>query len=215
MTERVNPANATSQSFTLASFTLASFALATALAFALLALPAAHADEITLTETGSTLLYPLFNVWVSEYAKGHPGVHIATNGTGSAAGIEQAVAGTVQIGTSDAYMSDAQAKRDPEIINVPMAISAMTINFNLPGLNTTQLKLDGPVLAGIYAGRIRAWDDKSIAALNPDVKLPHHDIIPIPPRRRFRRHLRVHPISDVLHPVLGGQTRLWHLDCLA
>src|SRR5580692_583722 len=67
----------------------------------------------------------------------------------------------------------------PQIINVPMAISALTVNYNLPGLNGTHLKFDGPTLAGIYTGKIRSWDDKSIAALNPDVKLPHNDIIPV------------------------------------
>lgn len=166
----VNPASPTSRGL----------ALAAALVFGLLTLPAAaRADEITLSETGSTLLYPLFNVWVAEYAKGHPGVHITTGGTGSAAGIAQTISGSAQIGASDAYMSDAQARQNPQVINVPMAISALTVNYNLPGLNATHLKLDGPVLAGIYTGKIRAWDDKSIAALNPDVKLPHHDIIPI------------------------------------
>ena len=60
-----------------------------------------------------------------------------------------------------------------------MAISASTVNYNLPGLNSTNLKLDGPALVGIYTGKIRSWDDKPITALNPDVKLPHHDIIPI------------------------------------
>jgi phosphate transport system substrate-binding protein len=147
----------------------------------LFALPAstARADDVTLVETGSTLLYPLFNVWASEYAKMHPGVHITTNSTGSGAGIEQAISGAVQIGTSDAYMSDAQAKQNPKIINVPMAISALTVNYNLPDINAAKLKLDGPVLSGIYMGRIRSWDDKAIAALNPDLKLPHHDIIPV------------------------------------
>jgi len=60
-----------------------------------------------------------------------------------------------------------------------MAISAQTINYNLPGLNTSNLRLAGPVLAGIYTGKIREWDDKAIAALNPDLKLPHNAIIPI------------------------------------
>ena len=85
------------------------------LAFSLLALPAApaRADDVTLAETGSTLLYPLFNVWAAEYAKTHPGVQITTGGTGSGAGIEQAIAGAVQIGASDAYMSDAQARTEP------------------------------------------------------------------------------------------------------
>jgi phosphate transport system substrate-binding protein len=151
------------------------------LASALVALSLAPswADEITLTESGSSLLYPLFNVWASEYAKTHPGVHITTASTGSGAGIEQAIAGTIEIGTSDAYMSDAQIRQNPQIINVPMAISAVTVDYNIPDLNNTTLKLDGPVLAGIYSGKIRAWDDKAIASLNPDVKLPHHDIIPV------------------------------------
>jgi phosphate transport system substrate-binding protein len=155
--------------------------VAAVLALGLLMLPtgAARAGEISLVETGSSLLYPLFNVWVAEYAKSHPGVRITTGSTGSGAGIDQAVSGAVQIGASDAYMSDAQARKSPQIINVPMAISALTVNYNLPGLNDTHLKFDGPTLAGIYTGKIRSWDDKAIAALNPNVKLPHNDIIPV------------------------------------
>jgi phosphate transport system substrate-binding protein len=155
--------------------------LAAAIALSMLALSAslAHADDIALVETGSTLIYPLFNVWASEYNKTHPGVHITTGSTGSAAGIEQAISGAAHIGTSDAYMTDAQAKLNPQIINVPMAISALTVNYNLPGLNTTNLKLDGPVLVGIYTGKIRSWDDKAIVALNSGLPLPHHEIIPV------------------------------------
>jgi phosphate transport system substrate-binding protein len=139
----------------------------------------ARAEDVSLTETGSSLLYPVFNIWVSEYAKTHPDVHITTASTGSGAGIEQAVSGAVQIGTSDAYMSDEQAKHSPHIINVPMAIAAQTVNYNVPGVNSTPLKLDGPTLAGIYTGKVRQWDDKAIAGLNPGINLPHHDIIPV------------------------------------
>ena len=138
-----------------------------------------HAEDITLVETGSSLVYSLFNVWASEYMKTHPGVRIITDSTGSAEGIRRAISGAVQVGTSDAYMSDAEARQHPQIINVPMAISALTVNYNVPGLNATALKLDGPVLASIYAGKIRAWDDKAIASLNPDVSLPHHDTVPV------------------------------------
>lgn len=155
-------------------------ALAVTFALGLLALGAApaHAD-VDLVETGSTLLNPLFRVWASEYMKTHPDVHITTGATGSGEGIRQAISGAVNIGASDAYTSDAQARRFPHIINVPMAISAVTINYNLPGLNTAALKLSGPTLAGIYTGKIRQWDDKAITALNPDIPLPHHDIIPV------------------------------------
>ncbi len=76
-------------------------------------------------------------------------------------------------------MSDADVRHHPQILNIPMAISAQTVNYNLPSLNSTNLKLDGPTLAGIYAGSIRSWDDKAIAALNPGVALPRNDIIPI------------------------------------
>ena len=62
---------------------------------------------------------------------------------------------------------------------LPMAISAQTVNYNLPGLEAANLKLDGPTLAGIYSGKIRAWDDRAIVALNPTLKLPHDDIVPI------------------------------------
>jgi phosphate transport system substrate-binding protein len=153
--------------------------IALVIGLAALAARPACADEVTLAESGSTLIYPLFNVWASEYTKTHPGVKITTAGTGSGAGVAQAISGAAQIGTSDAYMSDADIKQNSQIINVALAISAQTVNYNLPGLNGSNLKLDGPTIAGIYTGKIRAWDDAAIAAMNPGVKLPHATIVPI------------------------------------
>jgi len=132
-----------------------------------------------LLETGSTLLYPLFNLWVPDYQKGHPDVQITTQGTGSGTGISQAISGIAQIGASDAYMSDPQMKEKPGVLNIPLAISSQMINYNLPGLNNQHLKLSGPVLADIYDGKVRSWDDPAIAKLNPGVKLPHNEIIPV------------------------------------
>ena len=147
----------------------------------LLAFPTgpARAEAVTLAETGSTLLYPLFKLWASEYVKTHRGVTISTASTGSGVGIEQAISGAAQIGASDSFMSDADVKQHPQILNVPMAISAQLVVYNLPGINTANLKLDGPTLVGIYTGRIRAWDDKAIGALNPGVTLPHNAIVPV------------------------------------
>lgn len=137
------------------------------------------ADAVRLLETGSTLLYPLFNLWVADYTKAHPDIEITTQGTGSGAGISEAISGIAQIGASDAYMSAAQVRKDPGILNIPLAISSQTINYNLPGLNDRHLRLTGPVLAGIYSGAIRYWDDGEITKLNPGVNLPHRQIIPI------------------------------------
>jgi phosphate transport system substrate-binding protein len=151
---------------------------AVALVLGVSAMPASAAD-IMVKETGSTLLYPLFALWVPAYAAAKPDVKISISATNSGEGIQSAIAGTVQIGASDAYMSDEEAERNRQIISVPLAIAAQTVNYNIPGLGQAALKLDGPAIAGIYAGRIRQWDDKAIAALNPGTTLPHHDIVPV------------------------------------
>lgn len=140
---------------------------------------AVRAGGAQLHETGSTLLYPLFRQWVADYAHVAPNVAISTAATGSGAGIAAAMAGTVQIGSSDAYMSDQQAEQNPQLVNIPLAISAQTVNYNIPGLNGAGLKLDGATLAGIYFGHITEWDAPAIAAMNPGVALPHQPIVPI------------------------------------
>lgn len=136
----------------------------------------AHAAT-PLVESGSSLLYPLFNIWVPVYSKNHPNVQITTTSTGSGAGIAESIKGLVQIGASDAYLSDAMAKDHPNMLSIPLAISAQMINYNLPGIS--HLHLSGPILAGIYTGKITKWNDPQIAAANPGVNLPDHTITPI------------------------------------
>ncbi|MBU6460754.1 MAG: phosphate ABC transporter substrate-binding protein PstS [Proteobacteria bacterium] len=137
------------------------------------------AAPLPILETGSTLLYPLFNLQVPVYTKKVPGVQITTQGTGSGTGIAEAISGVAQLGASDAYMSDAQIRMHPDILNIPVAVSIQMINYNLPGLNQDHLKLSGPVLAGIYNGSITNWDSPAIAKLNPGIKFPNHRIIPV------------------------------------
>jgi phosphate transport system substrate-binding protein len=158
--------------------------LALGLALSAPPLSPVRAAGVVLNETGSTLLYPLFQAWIGDYPHVAPGVTVAAAATGSGAGEQQAIAGQARIGASDAYMSDEQAEQNPEIRNIPLAISAQTVNYNVPGLNGAGLngaglKLDGPALAAIYAGRITQWDAAPIAALNPGDDLPHRSIVPI------------------------------------
>ncbi len=133
-----------------------------------------------LLETGSSLLYPLMNLWVASYQQAHPDVEITTQSTGSGTGISQSIAGVAQIGASDAYLAEAQMKQSP-MFNIPLAISAQQINYNIPGLNDKHLNLSAPVLAKIYSGTIGFWDDAAIKAINPSLasKLPHEAIVPI------------------------------------
>jgi len=134
--------------------------------------------QVSLLETGSTLLYPLFNIWVPDYTAKNTNIHITTQGTGSGTGISQATNGSAQIGASDAYMNDAFLQKTPGMLNIPMAISAQQINYNVPGLNDVHLKLNGPALAKIYS-QTTYWDDPAIATLNPGMKLPHKVIVPV------------------------------------
>jgi phosphate transport system substrate-binding protein len=154
-----------------------SLVLATALATGSMMASHAASAQTRLLETGSTLLYPLFNLWVPVYAQSNPGVQITTQGTGSGTGISEAISGIAQIGASDAYMSPAQMRMHDGMLNIPLAISSQMVNYNIPGLNRVHLKLSGPALAGMYSGQVRYWDDPAIARLNRGVKLPHQPIV--------------------------------------
>ncbi|APZ42708.1 phosphate ABC transporter substrate-binding protein PstS [Acidihalobacter ferrooxydans] len=145
---------------------------------ALLGAGAAMAS-VNVLETGSSLLYPLFNLWQPVYTKANPEVHLSTASTGSGTGQAQSMQGLVQIGASDAYLSDAQMKMHPSMLNIPLAISSQMVNYNVPGLNGKHLKLSGPVLAEIYSGKITRWNAPAIEKLNPGVSLPDHAIVTV------------------------------------
>ena len=130
----------------------------------------------SLTETGSTLLYPLWNLWAPGYNQTYSNVTIQTAGTGSGTGITDATNGTADIGASDAYLSPSQVQASPTLLNIPLAISAQLVTYNIPGV-TAHLKLTGKVLSQIYQGKVTTWNDQSITALNPGVTLPATPIV--------------------------------------
>jgi phosphate transport system substrate-binding protein len=149
------------------------------------ALPSSpNSKPATITETGSTLLYPLMGAWSEAYQKQFvnsskaPLVTIETGGTGSGTGVTDAATSTVNIGASDAFLSSSDMSSYPDLMNIALAISAQQINYNLPTVKTP-LKFDGTVLAGIYTGKITKWNDPAIKALNPGVSLPDMTIVPL------------------------------------
>jgi len=135
-------------------------------------------SNVALSETGATELYPLMNQWVPAYHSKYPNVTISTGATGSGAGISQAAAGTVNIGASGAYLSDGDMSAHKGLMNIALAVSAEQVNYNLPGIDQ-QLKLNGKVLAAMYEGTIKTWNDPQIAALNPGVNLPATPVVPL------------------------------------
>jgi phosphate transport system substrate-binding protein len=130
----------------------------------------------TVSETGSTLLFPLFNLWSSGYSTTYPSVTIQTAGTGSGVGITDATNGTADIGASDAYLSPADVQASPGLLNIPLAISAQLITYNIPGV-TAHLNLTGKLISSIYQGKVTNWNASAIAALNPGVTLPNLPIV--------------------------------------
>jgi len=130
----------------------------------------------TVTETGSTLMYPLFNLWAGGYSTKYPSVTVSTAATGSGTGLADAANGTVDIGASDAYLAPSTLTTTPSLLNVPLAISAQLVAYNLPGV-TAHLVLSGKVVSSIYQGKITTWNDPAIAALNPGVTLPSIPIV--------------------------------------
>jgi phosphate transport system substrate-binding protein len=137
---------------------------------------AAASSSSTISETGSTLMFPLFGAWQTAYSTAVPDVTITSGGTGSGTGIADAATGTVTIGASDAYLSSSDLAQYKGLINIPLTVAAVMVNYNVPGIKKP-LDLNGTVLAKIYSGKITSWNDKAIAALNPGVSLPNLKIV--------------------------------------
>ena len=135
-------------------------------------------SKVELSETGSTLLYPLFSEWGPAYHEKYPNVTITTQGSGSGAGISQAAAGAVTIGASDAYLSEGDMAAHKGLMNIALAISAQQVNYNLPGVHQ-HLKLNGKVLSAMYQGTIKTWNDPQITGLNPGLHLPDTPVVPL------------------------------------
>jgi phosphate transport system substrate-binding protein len=132
---------------------------------------------VDLTGAGATFPYPLYSKWFSDYAS-NKGVKINYQSIGSGGGIRQLIEGTVDFGASDSPMTDeelAKAKSGP-ILHIPMVMGAVVVTYNVPGLSRP-LQLTGDVIADIFLGRIKKWNDARITALNGGAAVPNEDIL--------------------------------------
>ena len=141
--------------------------------------PAAAACPSTsqLNGGGSTFINPLFSKMFSEYPNAKCGVNVNYQSIGSGAGINDLLQGIVDFGATDAPMTDAQLASSTKghILHVPVTIGAVAISYNLTGVSG-HLNLTGPIIANIYLGTVKYWDDASIKAINAGVSLPHQTI---------------------------------------
>jgi len=147
------------------------------LAAAALAALAPTALAAQLNAAGATFPAPLYTKWFSEY-RAHTGVAINYQAIGSGGGIKNLQEMTVDFGATDGPMSDAEmaSARGGRILHIPTILGAVTVTYNVPGLGTG-LRLTPEVLAAIFNGTLRNWDDPRIRQLNPAAHLPHRGII--------------------------------------
>jgi phosphate transport system substrate-binding protein len=143
---------------------------------ALLATPTAFAAT-QLTGAGATFPFPLYSKWFDEYRKVKPDVTVNYNSIGSGGGIKNLLEGTIDFGASDAPMNEQEmGKAKVPVIHIPTVLGAVVISYNLPAV-TKPLNLTGEVVAEMYLGTIKKWNDAKIAALNKGVKLPDTDVL--------------------------------------
>jgi phosphate transport system substrate-binding protein len=128
--------------------------------------------SIALVATGSSLPEPLYVSWGDEYHKLHPSVQLRylPEGTGNS-GIK-ILSGVGDLGGGDAPIGEKQLKDAPvQILQLPSVLIGIAIIYNIPD-TPGELRLSGPVLADIFLGKVKAWNDPAIVKLNPEIKLP-------------------------------------------
>lgn len=136
-----------------------------------------HAPAGTLTGAGSTFDQPFFTKAFYAYNQQNHGVTVNYASIGSGGGIQQFQANTVNFGASDVPMSplDISKATGGQVLQVPVALGGVSISYNVPGV-ASGLKLTPKVLADIFLGNVKTWNDSEIKSLNPGVKLPSNPI---------------------------------------
>ena len=131
---------------------------------------------IALVGSGSNLPTPLYSHWVDEYNKLNPSVQVRYLSTGTVKGIEDISRGVGDFAAGEVPMSDEQLKSAKiPILHIPTVLVAIVPIYRVPGVKGN-LRFSGPVLAEIFLGLIKSWDDPQLKELNPGQTLPHLDI---------------------------------------
>lgn len=132
--------------------------------------------SITLNGAGATFPYPLLSSMTVEYNKIKPSVKFNYQSIGSGGGVRQHTEKTVDFGASDAPLTEKQREAAPDTVHIPITIGSVVLTYNLPGV-PKGLKVTGPIVADIFLGEIKKWDDPVIQNLNQGLQLPDKEIL--------------------------------------
>lgn len=141
-----------------------------ALLFAVVGFANTGNAKVRLTGAGATFPYPVYSRWMYKYNK-TTGVRINYQSIGSGGGIAQINAKTVDFGASDAPLKKADLDAHG-LVQFPMIMGGVVPVINVSGVKPGQLKLSGELLAQIFIGKVRKWNDAKIKVLNPGLNLP-------------------------------------------
>jgi phosphate transport system substrate-binding protein len=150
------------------------YAVAAGLAAATLGSPAVAAD---ITGAGATFPFPVYSKWAEAY-KAKTGNGLNYQSIGSGGGIRQIKAKTVDFGATDAPLKGDDLNQTG-LVQFPTVLGGVVPIINIQGVEYGQLKLTGDLLADIYRGTIKKWNDPKIVALNQGLKLPDANITPV------------------------------------
>lgn len=132
----------------------------------------AHAADIT--GAGATFPYPVYAKWADAYRKA-TGIRMNYQSIGSGGGIKQIAAKTVDFGASDKPLSVHDLDKQG-LLQFPAIMGGVVPVLKLKGIGAGQIRLTGSVLADIYLGKVKKWNDPAIAKLSPGAKLPDQAI---------------------------------------
>lgn len=130
----------------------------------------ATAAVTEISGAGATFPYPVYAKWAEAYSHS-TGVKMNYQSIGSGGGIKQIKAKTVDFGASDAPLTADELDKGG-LMQFPMVMGGVVPVVNLEGIRAGQIKLSPQVLANIYLGKIKNWNDRAIAAINRGVTLP-------------------------------------------
>lgn len=139
-------------------------------------LPGNCQNSTILVGSGSNVPTPLYSHWTDEYNKMSPKVQVRYMSTGTVKGIDDISRGVGDFAAGEVPMSDEQLKeaKNP-ILHIPAVLVAIVPIYHVPGV-PSGLHFSGPVLAEIFLGNIKNWDDPKIKEINPGQSLPHLEI---------------------------------------
>ena len=147
--------------------------------------PSVPPGGVYLHGAGATFPSLLYKKWFAAYQQAHPQTVIGYDGVGSGEGVRRFIGRNAQpeelvdFGASDSAMQDGEIAQVPDgVVMLPVTAGGVALAFNLPGA-PPELKLSRRAYAGIFLGQIKSWDDPSIAAANPGVKLPRLTIVTV------------------------------------